>query len=361
MRAYKGKQTELILRHLEQDQDSLLMRPGPVIESYERLVREIAKLAYINKDVLLYYRGQNSDHTNRAERSSFYPTIYRGRITSSEVYERFEKLKGCSEQLKESFERFNKQGKYDLIKRKLVQWSILQHYEVCETPLLDFTQSLRVACSFAFQNCTHEYAYIYIFGLPYITNRISINSEHDIINIRLLSISPPAAVRPFFQEGYLAGTDGITTNYTNKTELDFNQTCIAKYRIINDENRFWGSDFGPIPDHLLYPENDDVKNICDEISLDSYSYQPFDSIGKFVFQWKEFERQLRDKVEEYSSSPTIRLLDKYIQLENPPDIIKDNFHRLRVLRNKIIHEPNSVSNDEIEFGLKVLNEVRQVL
>ena len=70
-----------------------------------------------------------------------------------------------------------------------MQWSILQHYEVCGTPLIDFTHSFRVACSFAQLENESDRAYIYVFGLPYITNRISINSEHDLINIRLLSIS----------------------------------------------------------------------------------------------------------------------------------------------------------------------------
>jgi len=60
---------------------------------------------------------------------------------------------------------------------------------------------LRVACSFATMDNENEFAYIFVFGLPYFTNRITINSEHDIINIRLLSICPPTALRPYFQEG----------------------------------------------------------------------------------------------------------------------------------------------------------------
>lgn len=66
-----------------------------------------------------------------------------------------------------------------------------------------------------------EFGYVYVFGFPYITNRISRNSEHDLINVRLLSICPPTALRPYFQEGYLAGTDEVTTNFDSKSELDF--------------------------------------------------------------------------------------------------------------------------------------------
>ena len=46
-------------------------------------------------------------------------------------------------------------------------------------------------------------AFVYVFGLPYYHNRISIDSEHDLVNIRLLSIMPPEALRAYFQEGFL--------------------------------------------------------------------------------------------------------------------------------------------------------------
>ena len=112
-------------------------------------------------------------------------------------------------------------------RRKYVQWSILQHYEVCATPLLDLTHSLLVACSFAFLSGASE-PLVLVFGLPFFTNRISINSEHDLVNVRLLSICPPEALRPYFQEGYLAGTDGVLAEFDSKTELDFANRLVAK-------------------------------------------------------------------------------------------------------------------------------------
>jgi len=114
MRAYKGRQTELVWNHIENDEKNLLSYPGPKIERYDELVREVAKLAYQNKDVLLFYRGQANDHKNKSGNSTFYPTIYReDRLTKSRIFEKFEILKACSSQLVESFERFEKQGKYD--------------------------------------------------------------------------------------------------------------------------------------------------------------------------------------------------------------------------------------------------------
>jgi hypothetical protein len=207
------------------------------------LVKRIAGLAFKNKDYLLFFRGQRNDHENRAGNSSFYPSIYRTNKEnlSKELLEiRFEILEQASKLLINKLEN-NKDidgSIKELKNRKYIRWSILQHYEVCDTPLLDLTQSIRVACSFALLK-NNKKGFLYIFGLPYITNRISINSEHDIVNIRLINICPPLALRPYFQEGFLVGTDDITINYDERTDLDFKHRLIAKFELDNTENKFW--------------------------------------------------------------------------------------------------------------------------
>lgn len=117
-------------------------------------------------------------------------------------------------------------------------------------------------------NNSNKEAYVYVFGLPYLTNRISVNSEQDIINIRLLSICPPKALRPYFQEGYLAGTDAIITKYDIKSELDFNNRLIAKFEIPNDKS-FWGEGFHQIPYDSLYPKNDPIEELCAQIKKET--------------------------------------------------------------------------------------------
>lgn len=212
--------------------------------TYKKLVRQIANLAYANKDHLLFFRGQHNDFLNRGGSSTFYPTIYRGDyLPKREVKHRFELLKVAGKKLGRIFEEEELNGYREVKRKKYIQWSILQHYGVCRTPLLDFTHSLRVACSFATMDNPSNAGYVIVFGLPYITNRITINSEHDLVNIRLLSICPPSALRPYFQEGYLAGTTDITTNYESKSELDFNRRLIAKFTV-PDSAEFWGEEFG---------------------------------------------------------------------------------------------------------------------
>lgn len=238
-----------------------------IVHSYDELVREISELAYLNREHLLFYRGQGIDYRNKAKNSTFYPTIYRDRrITKQVLKTKFRKLDIASQLLIDAFVKNKIIGRYEVCRRKYIQWSILQHYEVTETPLIDVTQSLKVACSFALRNTNQkddEYAYVYVFGLPYLTNRISINSEQELINIRLLSIAPPPALRPHFQEGYLVGTDEITDNYSNKTELDLNKRLVAKFKFLRQNAE--KNNFTTIPNSLLFPPNDSIRNICDEI------------------------------------------------------------------------------------------------
>lgn len=58
------------------------------------------------------------------------------------------------------------EGHKELRQKRYIQWSILQHYEVVPTPLLDLTQSIRVACSFAQMRGTDSTCYVYVIGFP---------------------------------------------------------------------------------------------------------------------------------------------------------------------------------------------------
>lgn len=236
------------------------------IGTFVELVKKIAELSFHNKDYLLFFRGQRRDHLNRSGNSSFYPSIYRtkeGENLSERLLQyRFRLLDQSSKLLIKKFEEHNiKDSINELKRRKFIQWSILQHYEVCDTPLLDMTQSLRVACSFALSK-SEENGFIFVFGLPYISNRISINSEQDIVNIRLINICPPQALRPYFQEGNLVGTADVTDDYEERTELDFKRRLIAKFEIPNTKT-FWAEQESL--EKYLMPEGDLILDLCKEI------------------------------------------------------------------------------------------------
>lgn len=338
------------------------------VATFRDLMQHVARLAYGNKDHLLFFRGQSTDYKNKARASTFYPSIYRGeRLLQSELDVRFDILSSSAKRLSEAFLREKIEGASEVRRRKLIQWSILQHYEVCSTPLLDFTQSVRVACSFALLELTTEDPYIFAFGLPYLTNRVSINSEHDLVNIRLLSICPPDALRPYFQEGYLAGTDEITNDYSSKSELDFNNRLIAKFQISRSP-AFWSGGFEAIPKEALYPDNDRIQALCREIreEVGGAGVQAAE-LGGFLQAWAGIESRLltlaRARTERvYSTMEALRVLQ---QSEALPPELSQRLNVLRQTRNAAVHNPEKLrvgelatANSDITLILKQLKDVK---
>ncbi|MDR6159994.1 hypothetical protein QF023_003510 [Chryseobacterium sp. SLBN-27] len=357
MRKIYGKLTAELLKHTTAK--TVGIDTGFPITTYRDLVEQIAKLSFLNKDYLLFFRGQKSDYKNKSNSSTFYPTIYRGDyLTQQELDYRFDKLQSASKILVELFKKNKIEGHTEFQRKKLIQWSLLQHYEVTETPLVDVTQSLRVACSFSMLGNTENSAFIYVFGLPYYSNRISVNSEHDLINIRLLSICPPQALRPYFQEGYLVGTDDITNEYTNKSELDLNTRLIAKYEITNEDS-FWGKEFDKIPDLALYPKNDTIEKICKEIGQELSSDIAPSSLGEFLKLWTDFEQVIvRDarkfKREIHNTRDAMLVLMK--NKEEKYNLLKE-FDYLRTFRNRLVHNPTGISNEELR---KIILNLKQI-
>ncbi len=334
---------------------------GFFVRTFRELVEQVAKLSYFNKDHLLFFRGQSSDYRNKAGKSTFYPTIYRSDyLTQQELDYRFDKLQSASKILTELFKKNKIEGRYELRRKKFIQWSILQHYEVTETPLIDITQSIRVACSFAQLNNEYETAFVYVFGLPYYTNRISINSEHDLINIRLLSITPPQALRPYFQEGFLVGTDDITNEYERKEELDLNNRLIAKFEIPNS-NSFWGKSFARIPRDALYPPNDTVEQICKEIGQNLDTEVAPLNIGIFLKLWAEAEQIILKRARKYfrevhNPRNAIYILYKY---EEEKYNLYKKLDYLRKFRNNVVHRPTTINNKELNQNIQILKRLNK--
>lgn len=359
MRQIYGKLTAELYKHT--NPKDVGKDNGYPINTFRDLVEQVAKLSYLNKDHLLFFRGQNNDYRNKANSSTFYPTIYRGEyITQQELDFRFDKLDSASKILSQLFKENKIDGQLELRRKRLIQWSILQHYEVTETPLIDITQSLRVACSFAQLHNTEKTAFIYAFGLPYYTNRISTNSEHDLVNIRLLSISPPQALRPYYQEGFLVGTDDITNEYENKGELDLNSRLIAKFEISNNDN-FWGKEFDKIPENALYPKNDTIEKICKEIGQELDTEIAPANLGKFLQLWSELEQSILENAKKYKREVhnvrnAIRVLMSFE--EEKYGLLKE-FDYLRMFRNKVVHSPTKISNEELTRGINILQQIKK--
>jgi hypothetical protein len=323
--------------------------PPYPIASYADLVEEVARLSFLNTDVLLFFRGQSNDYKSKAGASTFYPSIYRGDyVPQHELIFRFDTLAEACRKLKDLFRKQKVDGHRELSRKQYIQWSILQHYEVCETPLLDLTHSLRVACSFAQLNPTGPSCFVYAFSMPYITNRITINSEHNIALVRLLSICPPSAVRPYFQEGYLAGTTDITSEYENKTELDFKNRLVAKFEIPSTQD-FWGSGFAAIPNSVLYPERDVVRDLCKEIETKVKENILPGQLGDFIQQWNAFIEEIISSAKRID--PEVHTMRSAISLLAEQERISRGavltFNEIRKFRNVVVHDPQRISQAEL--------------
>ncbi len=328
------------------------------VETYPELVRHVARLAYLNKDYLLFYRGQVIDYLNKGGSSSFYPTIYRGEhLKHSEIRHRFDILHGAGRLLADRFRTADFSGAGELNRKRYIQWSILQHYGVCRTPLIDVTHSVAVACSFAVDRNDTDTAYFYVFGLPYVTNRISVNSEHDMVNVRLLSVCPPDAVRPYFQDGYLVGTDEIQGDYDDKTELDLKNRLIAKFQFANTKY-FWTQDFVPLPQEALYPRDDVVETVCLQVTDEAERELQSGVFGDFLAAWAQLEDRLVEKVGTDKSAvgirSTVRKLEQNGLIEPDDAAVVKN---LRAFRNVLVNEPLTISPEDVRKNLEAVHSL----
>ncbi|RLJ62727.1 FRG domain-containing protein [Sulfurisoma sediminicola] len=242
------------------------------IATFRELVRAVAEISYHNPEQVLFYRGQANQYWKNTEDgqriNSFYPSIYRlpGRsLTENALEERYRTLQQQSDALLKRLKEEGIRGHDKLAKFSELTWAILQHYEVCPTPFLDVTHSLRVAASFAL-NDAEDAGYLYIFGFPHPNGSITYSVEHEIINIRLLSICPPEAQRPYFQEGFLVGTFP-SKRLRKHPSLDTGVRLIAKFKLV--AKAFWDENFHAIPTEALYPGDDRIKEICSQLKTTS--------------------------------------------------------------------------------------------
>lgn len=246
--------------------------PGFSVGSYLELATRIATLNYLNPDYVLMFRGQSGDFLNRQRNTTLKPTIARPFEGGTIDYlARYERLRRAEELLVESYRQAGFRGHTRLQRQRILRWSILQHYEVCDTPLLDVTQSLRIAASFASKNGTGP-AYVFVLGVPNLSGAITASAEAGIQVVRLSSVCPPEAVRPHIQEGYLLGEypdmDGAEQkNLYPAHEIDFGLRLIGKFRF--DPGPFWAhsADFPRVPTEALYPSasDDPLRRMGDRI------------------------------------------------------------------------------------------------
>lgn len=236
---------------------------GHRVKSFLELATKVAELQFLNRDHVLLFRGQKNDHRNFARNTTLKPSMFRTQHGAKNnpgpdvLMRRFQTLQLAEEKLVQRYEQAGLMGHSRLQRHRILRWSILQHYEVCATPLLDVTHSLRIAASFASIGAAGE-AFFYVLGVPNLSGAITASAEAELQIVRLSSVCPPAAIRPHIQEGYLLGEYPEMVNYDQKAlydhyEVDFGRRLVAKFRFSPKE--FWkkSGSFPQVNERALYP------------------------------------------------------------------------------------------------------------
>jgi hypothetical protein len=210
----------------------------------------------------MYYRGQTKDYKNnqakfykeRTPKTTIYPSICRPErnekgnlkhsIKKSQINKRYDELSKMIDMVSGKKSYFNE-----------YYYSLFQHYDILPTPLIDITQSLRVAATFALRESVK--GFVYVFGLPYPNQSISYYSDLGIVLIKLQNVVPVDALRPRYQEGYLVGKYPIRPTKTNGDDLA--NRMVAKFQVDNSDGKFWDTDFQPMPQDILYPKGDKIE------------------------------------------------------------------------------------------------------
>ena len=239
--------------------------PGFRVSTFLDLAARVAELQFRNREHLLLFRGQRSDHRNRQGNTSLKPSLFRPLPTGpragaearwqTALAERFARLDRLSQALAERYRAHGLLGVDRISKHRLVRWAILQHYGICPTPLLDVTHSLRIAATFAALDADQE-AFVYVLGVPNLSGATTASTESGVQIIRLASACPPRALRPHIQEGYLLGEypeiDSLDQNaHYAACDVDFGKRLIGKFCF--DPRTFWTPDFPRISREALYP------------------------------------------------------------------------------------------------------------
>jgi hypothetical protein len=234
---------------------------GHRVTTYFELAKKVAELQFLNREHVLLFRGQSVDYRTTKRNSLLKASAFRlakGKMPTARILERrFQVLKLAEVALAERYAKEGFLGRERLKRQRILRWAILQHYEVCRTPLLDVTHSLRIAASFASIGSVDD-AFLFVLGVPNLSGAVTASSEANLQIVRLSSACPPEAVRPHLQEGYLLGeypeiTDFEQNAHYSHYEMDFGRRLIANFRF--DPATLWKSlNFPRATDEALYPK-----------------------------------------------------------------------------------------------------------
>lgn len=230
---------------------------GYKVSYFDELISLVAELGYRNHRYNLLFRGQCDDYKDKYRKTIVYPSLFRPlnkRLTKKVIKGRYDKLNKGIDAL---FKAREKIGVHSILKNHREYYiALIQHYRLLETPMIDLTQSLLIAVSFALQE--KQKGYLYVFGMPHPNGSISHFIDDNLVLVKLQNVCPPEAKRPHAQEGYLVGR--LPTSKTKEAGDNLARRLIGKYFLDNTNNTFWKCGFKKIPKNVLCPSKDDYAD-----------------------------------------------------------------------------------------------------
>lgn len=241
--------------------------PWPV-KSFRELTENVAFLSSMNKRMVLYFRGQSNPDDP-------FPSLFREKWM---CFDSDLRLSITDQSRKDFWDALEEIGQivYEISKNiglprwrgirdvREAKWAIIQHYGLWPTPLIDITNSLRIAASFALnfkmKDNPDRYGYVFVVGLPNLTGSISFDIDQNLILARLQGVCPPIAKRPHYQDAYLVGRfplisyrDFDSASKIRKSNLT--RRLIAKFELF-DDGSFWDDDFPIVSKSAVFPPDD---------------------------------------------------------------------------------------------------------
>jgi hypothetical protein len=248
--------------------------------NYSELVDIVSFLAVMNKRHTIFFRGQRENWPLR-------PTIFRpawgpANGTRHAIPESGSARQRIWDHLNNAISRIvlTECNKLPMPRRNTLKmfreavWAIAQHYELWPTPLIDITQNLRIAASFALWD-GQSTGNLYVFALPPSTNSVTFDADQHVVLARLQAVCPPVAKRPHYQDGFLVGRFPFMAPMPNPIDNDPARVSDLGRRLIarivltdnDDEPRrrtrqpsgygFWSNDFPRVSEPALMPDPKD--------------------------------------------------------------------------------------------------------
>ena len=326
------------------------------VDTYEELVEKIANISYENQDNIMYFRGQNQEYLNSSGNTTIYPSIYRGTLSALELKNRFQSLNDSAKLLIKVAKEHKYKGILELNESKEIQWSMLEHYKICNTPYLDITLSLMAACSFATMDSNLEYGYLYVLEFPKLPRQMIVDEEEELLVIKLSNIFSPDAKRPYYQEGFMAATRDITDDYKKKSDLDFKSRLLFKYKFPNDKS-FWNEDFSPLKKKFLYPEDDKCYRIAQEVKTENRRAFKNDRAGDFLFLWNELDEILRANAKYNKYVSLANILQRGLDSQFYSETFCKEVEYLNSFRNILVYKRKEVNSIELEIQITNIKSI----